>query len=145
MTEDILFDNVYVGHSLEDAEALAAETWKVKKDLEEAAKKVEEADDEETAAVTFKEDPVAFIQQKVFTFIEAAKVDPLSAVKTQPETAAGLALAITTLFGMIGVLLGLVGGQQQAVTKVCHSLHRNVLPPLMSVLVREEDRCAFSR
>jgi hypothetical protein len=29
MTEDILFDNVYLGHSLEDAKALAAETFNV--------------------------------------------------------------------------------------------------------------------
>ena len=33
MTEDILFDNLYVGHSVEDAKKLAAETFEVKKPL----------------------------------------------------------------------------------------------------------------
>lgn len=118
MTEDILFDNIYVGHSVEDAAALAAETWEVKHAQEEAAKKAKVADDEEELTpVSFKEDPVAFIREHVFTFIETAKVDPIFAVKSQPETAAGLTLAITTLFGMLGVLLGLIGGQQQPITK----------------------------
>ena len=120
MTEDILFDNIYIGHSVEDAAALAAESWEIKKTLEEEAAKsnVVEDDEEETVA-DLKSDPVAFIRQKIFTFVETAKVDPVFAVKTQPETAAGLALAATTLFGMIATLLGLIGGQQKPITKVC--------------------------
>lgn len=122
MTEDILFDNIYIGHSVEEAAALAADTWEVKHSLEEAAKKAKVVEeDEEITPVSFQEDPVAFIRQKIFVFVEAAKLDPLFAVKSQPETAAGLALAITTLFGMIGVLLGLIGGQQKPITKVCRN------------------------
>ena len=49
MTEDILFDNIYVGHSVEDAKALAVETFEVKKALEAASKKDEEEDEDEEA------------------------------------------------------------------------------------------------
>ena len=117
MTEDILFDNLYVGHSVEDAATLAAETWEVKHAAEEAAKKANVVEDEEDETpASFKEDPVAFIRGQIFTFIEALKVDPIFAVKSQPETAVGLTLALTTLFGMIGVLFGLIGGQQKPIT-----------------------------
>ena len=46
MTEDILFDNLYIGHSVEDAATLAAESWEVKHAQEEAAKKVMVIDSE---------------------------------------------------------------------------------------------------
>ncbi|KAK7686620.1 hypothetical protein QCA50_010220 [Cerrena zonata] len=119
MTEDILFDNIYIGHSVEDAKKLADETYFVKHAIEEAAEKAAAKvdEDEEETAVTFKEDPVTFIRSKVFTFVEAAKVDPLNAFKTQPETGAAIAVTLITFFGMIGALLGLVGGSQPAVTK----------------------------
>ena len=120
MTEDILFDNLYIGHSVEDAAALAAETWEVKKQAEKAKKAAAvEEDEEETIVSDFKSDPVAFIRQKIFTFVETAKLDPVFAVKSQPETAAGLALLFTTFIGMLSVLLGLIGGQQKPITKVC--------------------------
>jgi len=118
MTEDILFDNIYVGHSIEDANKLAAETFEVKKPIEAAAAKAAEPEapaDEETPS--FKDDPVAFIRQRLFTFVDAAQIDPLEAVKTQPETAAALAGVLFTLFGMLGALFGVVGGQQKPITK----------------------------
>lgn len=120
MTEDILFDNLYVGHSVEDAKAFAAETFEVKKPLETALEKSSLPEDEaDESAVSFKEDPINFIRQKVLVFIDAAKEDPISAFKTQPETGAALAAALFTLFGMVGALLGLVGGQQKPIiTKV---------------------------
>ncbi|KAI0800778.1 Calreticulin family-domain-containing protein [Fomes fomentarius] len=118
MTEDILFDNVYVGHSVEDARKLAEETYFVKKAIEEAAEKAaDKADEDEDAAIDFKADPVEFIRSKVFKFVELAKVDPVLAFKTQPETGAGLALGVVTLFGMLGVLFGFVGAQQKPITK----------------------------
>ena len=120
MTEDILFDNLYIGHSVEDAAALAKETWEVKHEIEEAAKKTETVDDEDdvSSPVSFKDDPVAFARTKIFDFIELFKEDPVFALKTEPETAAGLGLVVTTLFGMLAVLLGLIGGQQKPITKV---------------------------
>jgi hypothetical protein len=118
MTEDILFDNIYVGHSVEDAKAFAKETFEVKKPLESAAAKVDDKLDDDEAAVSFKEDPVAFIRQKIFAFVDLVQVDPILAVKTHPETGAALAGVVFTLFGMIGALFGLIGAQQKPITKV---------------------------
>ena len=44
MSEDILFDNLYIGHSVEDAKTLATESWEVKKTIEEAEKKAKKAE-----------------------------------------------------------------------------------------------------
>lgn len=126
MTEDILFDNLYVGNSVEDARKLAEETYFVKKPLEEALEKAAtkaDEEDEDESTVSFKEDPAEFVRSKVFKFIEAAKVDPLTAFKTHPETGASLVLSVVTLFGMLGVLFGFVGAQQKPITKVCYPLH----------------------
>ncbi|KAI0271488.1 Calreticulin family-domain-containing protein [Gloeopeniophorella convolvens] len=119
MTEDILFDNIYVGHSVEDAKALAAETFDVKHTLEKAAEKaaLPEEDAEETDAPTFAENPVEFLRHKAFTFIALAREDPVVAFKTHPETGVALAGALLTFFGMLGALFGLVGSQQKSVTK----------------------------
>jgi hypothetical protein len=90
MTEDILFDNIYVGNSPEDAAKLAAETFAVKQKIEkelsdaEKPKSDDKADDPE--APTFAEQPVAFLRHKALAFVEAAKEDPVRAFKTQPET-----------------------------------------------------------
>lgn len=118
MTEDILFTNIYVGHSAEDAKKLAAETFEIKKPLEVAANKPLATDDDEEK-VSFREDPVSFIRSHLIEFIEAAKVDPLEAFKSQPETGAAIAVALFTLLGMFAILINLIGGAQKpVVTKV---------------------------
>ncbi|KAF8522810.1 calnexin [Gautieria morchelliformis] len=118
MTSDILFSNIYIGHSIEDAKKLAAETFDVKHALETAKSKDDGIKfDDETQQADWKEDPVAFIREKVFSFVELAKVDPVLAFKTKPETGAALTGALLTLFGMLGAVFGLVGGQQKPVTK----------------------------
>jgi hypothetical protein len=123
MTEDILFDNIYVGHSLEDAQKLAAETYEVKHTVEDAIKPVEPPLSEPAAALpSFQENPVGFIRQKVLNFVDAAKSNPFDAVKSQPETAGALAAGLFTLFGMLGATLGLLGGSTSPVTKVCLSV-----------------------
>lgn len=121
MTEDILFDNIYVGHSVEDAKALAEESFHVKEDAEkrkEAGMKDDEDEDDDTPDQTFKQNPVAFIRKRIFSFIELAKIDPILAVKTKPETATALTVGIVTLFGILGTLFGVVGASQAPVTKV---------------------------
>jgi hypothetical protein len=118
MTEDILFDNIYLGHSLEDAKSFAAETFDVKKALEAAEQKSAAAKEAEEEQIIFKEDPVGFIREKVFEFLDLAQIDPLAAAKSHPETAAGLAFATMTFFGMLGVLVTtLFGGQSRPVAK----------------------------
>jgi hypothetical protein len=120
MTEDILFDNLYIGHSAADAKALAAESFEVKKPLEVAADKPEVTEEDEEETASFKDDPINFIRTHALAFIEAAKADPVQAFKSQPETGAALVGALLTLFGMLGVLTGIIGGAQKpVVTKVC--------------------------
>ncbi|OQE24463.1 hypothetical protein PENSTE_c007G01393 [Penicillium steckii] len=109
MQNDILFDNVYIGHSVEDAEALRKETFDVKHPIEEAeeeASKPKTEDKAETGTtVTFQEDPVTFVRQKVDFFVNLAKEDPVNAVKTVPEVAGGLvALLLTSILVIVGAI-----------------------------------------
>lgn len=112
MQNDILFDNIYIGHSISDAEALAASTFDVKKAVEKAQ---EEADkpkpddkaDKSPLDKTFMDDPVAYVQDKVNLFAAIAQRDPLEAVKFVPEVAAGIAVGFVTL---LLVLVGLFSG-----------------------------------
>ncbi len=111
MQNDILFDNIYIGHSPEDAAKLQAETF----DLKLAAEKAEEeanapkpADPPKSPSdLTFKDDPVAYIKEKVELFIEIAKRDPLEAAKLVPEVAGGIGvLAVTVLALLVSILVG---------------------------------------
>jgi hypothetical protein len=148
MTEDILFDNIYLGHSLEDAKSFAAETFDVKKAWEAADKAATEIKEDEEERINFREDPVGFIREKVFEFIEMAQVDPLGAAKSHPETAAGLALAIMTLFGMLTVFVtSLFGGQSQPVAKASLLSGFGRWKTLLTILrlALQKDRCSYTR
>jgi len=114
MTEDILFNNIYVGHSAEDAKKLAAETFEIKKRLEDKAEAPEETD-EDDGEVSLKDDPVGFIRFKVLDFIDHLKEDPIDAFKSKPETGVALLVAIFTIFSMLGGLFGFGGASQKPV------------------------------
>jgi hypothetical protein len=119
MTEDILFDNIYVGHSVEDAKKLAEESFDVKKPIEvELAKPPKKDEPAAKPSVDFKSDPVEFVRQMVFTFIDLAKEDPITAFKTHPETGGAIVVGVLTLFGMVGALFGLIGGASPPAPKV---------------------------
>jgi calnexin len=111
MQNDILFDNIYVGHSIEEAEALKKATYDVKivaeKAEEEATKPKEEDKPKSPSDLVFKDDPVRYIKEKVDLFITIAKNDPVNAVKFVPEVAAGFGAIIVTV---IAVLLTLLTG-----------------------------------
>jgi len=105
-----LFDNLYIGHSPDDAKKLAEETFEVKKRIEAEAQKAEakaEAEEAGDIQTVFKDDPVGFIREKVLEFVELAKIDPVFAAKAKPEVAGGLGLVV--LF-FIGALFSLVSG-----------------------------------
>ena len=150
MTEDILFDNLYIGNSVEDAKKLAEETYEIKKKIEETAKKAEdkaEADEGREIQTVFKDDPVGFIREKVFEFIELAKIDPVFAAKAKPEVAAGLGFVALFFIGALFSLLS--GGSPSTPAPAAVSLdfarhHRQMLiisfPPVI-----QEDRRPHSR
>lgn len=108
MQSDILFDNVYIGHSLEDANKLKNETFDIKHKIEQAeedaAKPKPEEEPKMPGEITFKEDPINFVREKVDLFYSIAKNDPIQAIKMLPEVAGGIgALAVTVLALLIGL------------------------------------------
>jgi calnexin len=109
MQNDILFDNIYVGHSLEEAEALKKATYDLKiiaeKAEEEANKPKEEDKPKSPSDLVFKDDPVRYIKEKLDLFITIAKNDPINAVKFVPEVAAGLGAIIVTVLAILLTLL----------------------------------------
>lgn len=114
MQSDILFDNIYIGHSVEDAEKLKTETYDVKAAIEsaeeDAAKPPPPPKPESPSDLTFMDDPVLYIREKVDLFYNLAKKDPVEAIKTLPEVAGGIgALAVTVIALIVGIL-GMTGG-----------------------------------
>ncbi|ADV22283.1 calnexin [Cryptococcus gattii Ru294] len=109
MTEDILFDNLYIGHDAAQAKKFAEETYHVKKPIEKEAEGSNEEELEEPSSLVDK------VQLKVYEFLHLATLDISQAVKQMPEVAAGLAAAVFTLLGMLLALFGFIGS---APTKV---------------------------
>jgi len=114
MQSDILFDNIYIGHSVEDAEKLKTETYDVKAAIEsaeeDAAKPPPPPQPESPMDLKFMENPVTYVREKVDLFYTLAKKDPVEAIKTLPEVAGGIgALAVTIIALLIGVV-GVTGG-----------------------------------
>ncbi|KAI9755935.1 MAG: hypothetical protein M4579_004066 [Chaenotheca gracillima] len=109
MQSDILFDNIYIGHSIEDAEKLKAETFDVKNPIEaeeeDADKPAEPPKPKSPLDLNFLDDPILYIREKLDLFISIAKQDPIEAVKFLPEIAGGLAVGVVSL---IVILAGLV-------------------------------------
>ena len=120
MTEDILFDNIYIGHSEDDAKALAAQSFEVKKPIEEAASKPKSqpnADSEDTEAEdipSFASNPAGFVRAKVAAFFDLLQSDPVFAFKSHPETGAAIVIGILTLISMLGAVAGVIGGGNAA-------------------------------
>ncbi|KAF9941492.1 hypothetical protein BGZ65_002861 [Modicella reniformis] len=103
MQKDILFDNIYIGHSVEDAETLAAETWEVKFASEKKQEELANPKPKNIGGIPeFKEDPVGFAVGHLREFIDLAREDPLSAIQGLPIVTAAIAA------GGIGVTLGIV-------------------------------------
>lgn len=114
MQSDILFDNIYIGHSEEDAEKLRKETFDVKLPIEEAqeeSSKPKPEVPEPNTSVSFKEDPVTFVREKLDHFVRLAKEDPVTAVKTVPDVAGGLAVLLLT---SILLIVGAIGSSSPA-------------------------------
>lgn len=120
MQSDILFDNIYIGHSVEDAEKLAEETFKVKQPVEKALAEAEKPKPSDKADspldLKFMDDPVLFVKEKVDLFVTIAQKDPLQAIKFVPEVAGGIAAVLISFIALIAALVGL-GGSSAAPAK----------------------------
>lgn len=110
MDKDILFDNIYIGHSIEDAAKFAEETFFEKHPIEqllELAEKPKDADKpiKSPSDLVFMDDPVTYVKEKLDLFFTIAQNDPIQAIKFVPEAAGGLAAAFVTL---IAIIVGIV-------------------------------------
>jgi calnexin len=114
MQKDILFDNIYIGHSIEDADKLKAATFDLKKPVEkseEEASRPKPEEPESPSDIKFTDDPVKYVKAKVDLFITLAKVDPVDAIKSVPEVAGGAAGLVILV---LAILIGAVGGGAKA-------------------------------
>ena len=122
MQNDILFDNIYIGHSVDDAVALQHETFDVKvaREKAEQEKNRPKTGDANTSPLdlSFTEDPVRYIKAHLELFATMAKRDPLEAVKSLPGVAGALAAGIVTV---LVILLGAVSGAASSGTKAAPS------------------------
>jgi len=121
MTNNILFDNIYIGHSVEDAEKLANETFFVKhpieKTLEEADKPKVDDIPKSPSDLVFLDDPVLYVKEKLDLFLTIAQRDPIEAIKFVPEIAGGIAAVFVSLIAIISVLVNLGGSSAPAPKK----------------------------
>jgi len=110
MTKDILFDNIYIGHSASDAEKLKAATFDVKKkfEIEEEEASKPKPPTPPTQLEIFKADPIAYITSKFQAFLAAAQQDPQGALKAFPDVVAGLVIGIITIFAVLAGLVSAV-------------------------------------
>lgn len=119
MQNDITFDNIYIGHSIEDAAALRTETFDIKRPIEEAEEEKTKPPPQEipkTAGdIDFTKDPVGFIKAKLDIFIPLVQQDPIEAIKAMPEVAGGIGGALALVIAIISVIAGL--GSSAAPTK----------------------------
>jgi calnexin len=110
MQNNILFDNIYIGHSVEDAAALRKETWDLKRPAEEAEEAATKPKlDEKPKSpmdLSFKDDPVKYVKEKLDLFITIAKKDPMEAIRFLPEVAGGIGVVVVTV---LALLVGAIG------------------------------------
>lgn len=113
MQNNILFDNIYIGHSVEDAAKLAKETFFKKHPVEEYLENADKPKEEEKKKpespndLKFSDDPIKYLTEKLELFLTIAKSNPIEAVKFVPEIAGGLAaIVVTFLFVFVSVLTG---------------------------------------
>lgn len=111
MQNDILFDNIYIGHSAADAEKLRKETFDVKIASEKAeeAANVPKPDDKPKSPMDLKftDDPVHYVREKLDLFWTIAKRDPVQAIKFVPEVAGGLGIVAVTVLALLLAALGM--------------------------------------
>jgi calnexin len=119
MQNNILFDNIYIGHSVEDASKLAEETFGEKQPheqlLELADKPKPEDKPKSPSDLKFTEDPVTYVKKKLDLFLTIAKSDPIQAIKFVPEVPTAIGGLVVTLAALVGIFAS--GGSAPAPVK----------------------------
>lgn len=113
MQNNILFDNIYIGHSIEDAEKLKTETYDIKRPIEDAedqASKPKPSDPPKSPSdLKFLDDPVLYVREKLELFLTIAKDNPIEAIKFVPEVAGGAGILVVTI---IAIVIGSLGSKR---------------------------------
>ncbi|KOS16685.1 Calnexin -like protein [Escovopsis weberi] len=110
MQDDILFDNIFIGHSVEEAAKFAQETFHKKHPVEKAladADLPKEPEVKSPADLKFLDDPVLFVKEKAELFWTIAQRDPIEAIKFVPEIPGGIVAVLVSLIAIIASLVGL--------------------------------------
>ncbi|PHH87420.1 hypothetical protein CDD83_8900 [Cordyceps sp. RAO-2017] len=120
MQSDILFNNIYIGHSVEDADKLADETWAIKHPIEQKLADADKPKDEDKpkspSDLKFLDDPVLYVREKLDLFFTIGRENPIEAIKFVPEVAGGIAALAVMLIAIVVSLIGM-GGSSPAVQK----------------------------
>ncbi|KAL2889294.1 Calnexin-like protein [Ceratocystis lukuohia] len=118
MQKDIMFSNIYIGHSVEDARKLAEESFFPKKEGEKALEDAEKPDAKDEPKIDsasdlkFLDDPVLYATEKLDLFLTIFKSDPMEAVRFVPEVPAFAAGALVIFISILSMLFG--GGSAPA-------------------------------
>ena len=109
MQNDILFDNIYIGHSESDAAKFAKETWGVKYAVEKQLEDLEKPKiSDDVFDGSWKENPIKFVTQLVQNFIDLARMDFVTAFKLMPGTGGGIVIGSVTAIALLGGLISLL-------------------------------------
>ncbi|KAK4058363.1 calnexin [Microbotryomycetes sp. JL221] len=115
MTEDILFDNIYIGQSESEAAKLVGQTFSIKKPLEQAQEDAEQAKLDSTdgaiklgPAPDYRAAPLQWAQWHVQDFFDTALNDPIHAFKTKPIQGAGIAAAFATALAILTTVFSFI-------------------------------------
>ncbi len=132
MQSDILFDNIYIGHSVEDAEKLKAETYDIKHTIEVAEEEATKPPPEKESPkspmdLKFMDDPVHYVREKVDLFWAIAKNDPVEAVKALPEVAGGIGALAATIIALIIGIVGVSSAPPPKVQKAAEKVKQSAL------------------
>ncbi|KAJ1984808.1 hypothetical protein H4R34_000428 [Dimargaris verticillata] len=122
MQSKIMFDNIYVGDSVDAAEQLLQETWSLKTQAESAKlleeDKAKEAKDTKDEVVPEPSDFVNFARYQANkfvkdakVFVETAQVDIRQAFTDQPRVAGVFGLLFLTLVWLFNTIIGMFVGQ----------------------------------
>lgn len=114
MQKNILFNNFYLGHSIEEAEAIGNATFVPKLEIEqlqENKEKKAEMKNQERKKYSnhvdhFRDDPLDFVIELTRSFLLNMSVDPINYIKNQPAIFIG---CMTFLFGIGAFAFGILG------------------------------------
>lgn len=126
MQNDILFDNIYIGHSVEDAQKFKNQTFDLKIKSEKEQEEAERPKPKDTPGSTddtkFMDDPVAFLKaqfevyrNKFELFLKLAQINPLQAAQTMPDIAGGIIGVVAIV--LISIISLFVAGPSKAQVK----------------------------